>query len=227
MNNAGSENWFQQVGAIRAWLLGIAIIGKMALYIIKPPFTPTEPLILPFPLLVTLELVWAAANGIIVLECLRAIFRSTSSWGPTTHIIVCGGLILLLVVSRFLFRSGTSSLYYTHGWSLADKGDYGPALLSLGIAVRYDPTNVHAYVERAFIYRKQGQYRASINDCNVVIELSPDKADGYECRGYTHYYQCNGQKALNDWGKAIALDQNSAARLEKWITTVKSPLFKC
>ena len=229
MNNRGFKNWIQAIGTLRAGLLSIAIISKVFLYIFNPPFsTPTKPLILSFPFLVALDLIWAVVNGTIVVECVRLGFSSTSSWSPKTHFIVCSALIALLAAGyKVLAVSQISRQYYAHGWSLAEKGDYRQALLSLDISVKYDTKNVIAYLERAYLYRKLGQFAASLNDCSMAVDQAPNNADAYACRGYTYYYLCDRQKAVDEWKKAIALDPKLSGGLEKWITAVKDPLYKC
>jgi tetratricopeptide (TPR) repeat protein len=228
MNNLSFRSWIEAIGSLRATLLVVAVVSKVLLYILNPPsFVSNKPLVLSFPFLVALDFVGAVVTAIIAMECVRIGFRSTSAWSSKTHFIVLFGLIVLLTGSKVLAASQTSRQYYSHGWSLAEKGDYQQALLSLGIAVRYDRNNIKAYLERAYIQRRVGDFTAALNDCNRAADLAPKNADAYACRGYTYYGLCDGDRAVNEWKRAISLDANLSGSLDKWIKAVKDPLYKC
>jgi tetratricopeptide (TPR) repeat protein len=228
MNSVGFRSWIKAIGSLRATLLVVAVISKVLLYILNPPsFVSTKPLVLSFPFLVALDFVWVVVTAIIAVECVRIGFRSTSSWSSRTHFTVVFGLIFLMAASRVLATSQISRQYYSHGWSLAEKGDYQQALLSLRIAVTYDPNNMKAYLERAYVHRMLGDFAAALKDCNRAADLAPKNADTYACRGYTYYGLCEGDKALNEWRNAISLDANLSGALDKWIKAVKHPLYKC
>lgn len=184
-------------------------------------------MILSFPFLVALDFVGVVVTGIIAVECVRIGFRSTSSWSRKTHFLVVFGLIVLLAGSRVLAVSQTSRQYYSHGWSLAEKGDHQQALLSLGIAVRYDRNNMKAYLERAYVHRMVGDFTAALSDCNKASDLDPKNGDMYACRGYTYYYLCDRKKALNEWDRAISLDPGLSGKLEKWINAANDVSYKC
>jgi tetratricopeptide (TPR) repeat protein len=231
MKNGGFKRWIEAIGSLRATLLFVAVISKVLLYISNPPpfspFISTKPLILSFPFLVALDLIGAVVTAIIAVECVRIGFRSTSAWSSKTHFIVVFGLIVVLAGSRVPAASQTSKTYYSHGWSLAEKGDYQQALLSLEIAVRYDRNHMNAYLERAYVHRMVGDFAAALSDCNKAIDLAPKNADAYACRGYAYYGLCDGDRAINEWRKAISLDANLSGRLDKWMKAVKDPLYKC
>ncbi len=91
----------------------------------------------------------------------------------------------------------------------------------------YDPNNMTAYLERAYVHRMLGDFAAALNDCNRAADLAPKNADTYACRGYTYYGLCEGDKALNEWRKAISLNANLSGALDKWIKAVNGPLYKC
>jgi tetratricopeptide (TPR) repeat protein len=229
MNKAGFKSWIKSIGTLRASLLTVALIGKVLLYIFNSPsFISRKPLILPFSFLVALDFASTVVSSVIVVECLRiAAYRSTSSWGLKGHFAAVFTFIALFVVSKIFIVSQPSNHYYNYGWSLAEKGDYPEAMLSLDIAIKYYPKHTKAYLERAYLHRRLGEFAAALNDCNKASDLAPKNADTYACRGYTYYYLCDRDRALDEWNKAISLDANWSGRLDKWMKAVRDPSYKC
>ena len=224
MNNITLANWFRATGKLRVILLVIALVGKVVLYIFNPPyFISKQPLIIPFPFLVTLDVGGVIFAGIIIVECIRVIaFRATSSWTPKKHFAgVCAIISLLVVYKVLIVAPKTSVHYYKYGWSLTEKKEYQQAIRSLDISIHYNPRSISAYLERGYIQRELGILDASLNDFNRAINIDQNYADAYAGRGYTYYYLGDHEKALIDWNRAITLDPNMSSRLDKWIKKVK------
>ncbi|MSP39786.1 MAG: tetratricopeptide repeat protein [Deltaproteobacteria bacterium] len=229
MNNHGFRSWIKTIGALRAGLLTVALVGKALLYFFNSPsFTSRNPLILPFAFLVALDFASAVVSSVIFVECLRILAcRSTSSWGLKKHFADVFTFVALFGAIKMFFGSQPSNSYNDYGWSLAEKGDFLKAKLSLDIAIKYYPKHTTAYLERAYVHRRLSDFAAALNDCNKAVDLAPKNADTYACRGYTYYYLCDRDKALDGWNKAISLDVNWSGRLDKWTKAVRDPSYKC
>jgi tetratricopeptide (TPR) repeat protein len=58
-----------------------------------------------------------------------------------------------------------------------------------------------------------GEYEEAIECFNRAIELNPNDADAYNCRGFVYYYYYylgQHERAIKDFSKAIKLDPNNA-----------------
>ena len=182
---------------------------------------------LPFSLLVGLDFISVVVASVIASECIRIGFPATSSWSLKKHFAVAGILIALFAASDIYVRPQRSKRYFSYGWSLADKGNYNQAILSLDLAVKYYPKNRTAYFDKAYVHRRLGDFVSALNDCDKAMEIAPNFAAGHACRGYSHYYLCEHEKALAEWDKAISLDAKFSKGLEKWIAAAKKPLNTC
>ena len=56
-------------------------------------------------------------------------------------------------------------------------------------------------------------FQAAIDDFNKAIELKPEIAETYYCRGFAKNQLGSSQAAIDDFDKAIELEYNSAARV--------------
>jgi hypothetical protein len=227
MNNITLTNWFRATVQLRVILLVIALLGKVMLYIFKPPyFLSKQPLIIPFSLLVTLDVAWVIFTSIIIVECVRVItFAGTSSWTPKKHFAVMGALIALLVFYKVVIVAPKTSVhYYKYGWSLAEKKEYQQAIRSLDISIHYNHRSITAYLERAYVYRQLGNFRLALAECNKAIDIASNNARAYASRGQTYYHLGEYPRALSDFEKAISLDYRQSETLGKWIEGAKRNL---
>jgi tetratricopeptide (TPR) repeat protein len=224
MNKLTFAQWIRSLGSIRSRLLFSAVIGKVLLYIFNPPYyLSKEALILPFHFLVALDVARVVVNSIIFIECIRIVaYRLTSSWSLKKHFGIVSALIILLAIHNVLLISSRTSIrYYNYGWSLINLKDYKRAILSLDIAVKYNPKDINAYSERGYAHRELGDLVSALNDYNKVIEMDSRNASGYEGKGYVYYYMSDCDNALKEWKAAIALDPQRSTRLEKWLKNCK------
>jgi len=225
MNKLTFAQWYGSVGPLRVSLLIVAIFGKVLLYIFNPPYYMSRgTLIRPFPFLFAMDMGGVVVGSVIIVECIRMItYPSTSSWSLKRHFVIVFALIVALAIFKvFIISPKKSKHYHNYGWSLSEKKDYMQAILSLDIAVKYNSKNIKAYLERAYNYRRMGNFDAALRDCNKVIDVSPNYADAYACRGYTYYCLGDSEKALNDLNKAISIDPQIAKQLDKWIEAIKN-----
>ena len=136
-----------------------------------------------------------------------------------------GGLIVLLVVYKVLIVAPKTSVhYYKYGWSLSEKKEYQQAIRSLDISIHYNPRNITAYIERAYVYRQLGNYSLALADCNKAIDIASNYARAYASRGQTYYHLGEYARALGDFEKAISLDHRESETLRKWIEGAKKNL---
>ena len=191
MNKLSFIQWYRTAGYLRVSLLIIAILGKALLYVFNPPpYASRAPLIYPFLVLFALDIVWVVVGSIIFVECVRIIaYRSTSSWSFKRHF----SLVLIFIIAHAIFlvliiSPAKSKDYYNYGWSLTKEETYKQAILSLDIAVKYDPKNLKAYIERGYVHIKLGDLESALKNYNKVIEMDSKNPDGYEGKGYVYYY---------------------------------------
>jgi len=224
MNKLTFAQWYRNTGSLRVSLLIVAIFGKVLLYIFNPPYhTSRRPLIQAFSVLVALDVAWVVVGSIILVECTRIIaYRLTSSWSLKKHFFIVLTLIIALATFNvFIISPKKSKHYYSYGLSLTKEKDYKQAILSLDIAVQYNPKNITAYLERGYVHRELGNFVLALNDYNKVIAMNSKNADGYEGKGYVYYYLGDCDNALKEWKTAIAFDPQRSSRLDKWINAVK------
>lgn len=220
MNKLSFSQWYKTTGSLRVSLLVIAILAKVLLFILNPPYyILKKALILPFPYLIALDCVSVVITSIIIIECIRIIaYRSTSSWSLKRHFIFVFAFIIFLAL---IIPTKNSKHYYSYGWYLTKEKNYKQAKLSLDLAIQYNPKKITAYSERGFVNRELGDLEAALNDYKKVIEINSKNADGYEGKGYVYYYMGDCDNALKEWKAAIALDPQRSSRLDKWINAVK------
>lgn len=216
--------WYKSTGSLRVALFSVAFIGYVLLYIFNPPYyLSKKALILPFHFLVALDVARVVVVSVIIIECIRIVaYRLTSSWTLKKHFAIVSALIILLAIHNVLLISSRTSIrYYNYGWSLINLKDYKRAILSLDIAVKYNPKDIKAYSERGYAHRELGDLVLALNDYNKVIEMDSRNANGYEGKGYVYYYLGDCDTALKEWNTAIAIDPQRSSRLDKWINAVK------
>ena len=225
MSNLSFAQWYRTTGTLRVSLLVLAILGRVLLYIFRSPYyLSKDALILPFPLLLVLDVAQVVVVSILVVEGVRIIaYRSTSSWSLKKHFAIVFAFFAALAIFNGLFIPPKASIdYYNYGWSLVKEKDYKQALLSLNIAVMYNPRNVSAYFERGYAHRELGNLSLALDDYNKVLEMDSKNADGYEGRAYVYYYLSDCPNALKDWETAISLDPQKSIKLDKWIKAVRN-----
>jgi tetratricopeptide (TPR) repeat protein len=122
MNNITLTDWFRATGQLRIILLVIALIGRAVLYIFNPPyFVSKQPLIMPFPFLVALDIAWGVFGSIIIVECIRVLtLRRTQSLAMKKHFASVLVIIVLLGVFRLVAAPKAAARYYNYAWSLSE-----------------------------------------------------------------------------------------------------------
>jgi tetratricopeptide (TPR) repeat protein len=73
-------------------------------------------------------------------------------------------------------------------------------------AIRLDPNNAKAFLNRGLAYYDIGQYQQAIEDYNQSISLAPNNAQAYLNRGLSYVELDKYQQAIEDFNQAIRLD---------------------
>src|SRR5689334_5382752 len=131
------KQWINDVGPFRAWLLLTALLGYVALHVLRPPwFVSSKPLILPFSYLVTLDILSAVLFAVAMVECLNILdHRWTKSWKTKQYFTAGFVFFAVSIVSQTVCVRQTSGRYYDYGWAVADKENYPEAKRILDLAL--------------------------------------------------------------------------------------------
>jgi tetratricopeptide (TPR) repeat protein len=122
-----------------------------------------------------------------------------------------------------VLRSGPLNLtsqrdYLITAATALKKGGYDEALAALDGAVRNDPDDPQAYLERGELFTLRGQYDRAIQDIDRVIVLDPKNTAGLLERSELYALKRDPQRAMADADGAMRLEPNSegpyAARAE-------------
>ncbi len=115
--------------------------------------------------------------------------------------------------------------------ALAEKSDYAPALLQLGLlasevgdrrqaieqysaAIKADPNNTTAYNNRGVIYGDMGQNELAFADYNDAIRADPTNRAAWANRGVLFSNVRNRKRAIEDLRQAVAIDPNYAYAID-------------
>ena len=93
----------------------------------------------------------------------------------------------------------------------SDKG----SLANHNVAIRLNPNNAEAYLNRGMAYNKMGQYFAAIIDYDTAIRLKPDYAEAYYKRGVAKAGLRQHFAAIADYDTAIRLKPDFAMAYHK------------
>lgn len=88
------------------------------------------------------------------------------------------------------------------------------ALSAFSDAIKYSPEE-EAYLNRALLYNKKGQYKDAIEDLTEAIRLNPKSAMSYYNRGIAYLKLNKRNDACLDFSKAGELGQQEAYEMIK------------
>ena len=94
------------------------------------------------------------------------------------------------------------------GRKYLDIDDYDNAIKQFDEAIRLNPGDSSAYLNRGDAYAAKRQRDAAIRDYSEAISLDPGNADAYASRGETFSKSGQKSKAIQDLEKALSLDPN-------------------
>lgn len=106
------------------------------------------------------------------------------------------------------------------------KGDYDRALRDYEQAIRLDPANPGAYINRALTLVEHGDFEAALKDYDEAIRIDPTKYKAFYGRSFAHVQLGNFDDAWRDISETLRLNPKFApayvyrggllARQEKW-----------
>ena len=85
------------------------------------------------------------------------------------------------------------------------EGNFMEAIAAFSKAIRLNPKETRAYLERGIVYSNMGMYDKAINDCTKVITLHPDHAEAYHKRGMAYEARGRVDMAKKDFQKSCKL----------------------
>jgi tetratricopeptide (TPR) repeat protein len=103
----------------------------------------------------------------------------------------------------------TSFAYLMRAIVCEDNNRYDRAFRDLGEALRLDPRNVPALIERSFLWASRDRMDLALEDVERALRIHPDSADARLERGVYHYRLKEPQAALTDLDRAWELGSRS------------------
>jgi tetratricopeptide (TPR) repeat protein len=103
-----------------------------------------------------------------------------------------------------------SRFYDARGHGYNAQGEFDKAIRDFTEALRLDPDNVIALVNRGIAYAKKGDLSQAITDYSEATRLQPDFHSPYFYRGIGHEKKGDWKNALNDYKEAIRLKPSFA-----------------
>jgi len=89
---------------------------------------------------------------------------------------------------------------------LADRGEWGQALMDYSKAIELSPDDAQHYINRGSGYASVGDYARALKDYDKAIALDPTKDEAYHNRGMTYGRLNQFDKAISDLSQAIELN---------------------
>jgi Flp pilus assembly protein TadD len=89
--------------------------------------------------------------------------------------------------------------------------EYDRAIEDFNQAIRFDPTDAHAFACRGTAYSHKGDLDRAVADYNEAIRLDPQNAVYHHVRAWLHHGQGDYDRAIADFDQAIRLDPTDAA----------------
>ena len=114
---------------------------------------------------------------------------------------------IALLLCGFAYKGARS--YAELAQMFVAQGRYDDAVTFFDKAIAMEPKNPELYQHRAFFYLKLERFDLGLRDLTTVIELQPDKAEGYLSRGLVHSDRNQRGMAEADFRKACELGDTS------------------
>ena len=92
------------------------------------------------------------------------------------------------------------------------KGDHDKAIADFNEAIRLDPENAEAYVDRGMAWQAKGDFDKAIADFDAAIRLDPEDARRYVDRGMAWAAKGHFEQAIADFNEAVRLDPELVRR---------------
>jgi tetratricopeptide (TPR) repeat protein len=129
-------------------------------------------------------------------------------WGMAA--IACG--IVMLSVGGWVIRQKGRSLwwllltvFFSPVW-LGNESNYNKAVDDCTRAIKLDPMDARAYINRGNAYGGKGKYAKAITDYTRALYIDPDNIEAYKNRGRVYRNKGDEERAIDDFSKAIELN---------------------
>lgn len=142
-------------------------------------------------------------------ETLDILYRCQKSHGLWLPPTLTGGARSNFLKKLWSGRASTSD-YRTEGETCLAHGEYNKAIADFNEAIRLDPHNAAAYLDRGLAYEDECQWREAINDYTIAIRLDPGNAVAFLCRGNAYFGRDDFDRAISDYSEAIRLNPSLA-----------------
>jgi len=158
-------------------------------------------------------------NNTRLSENVKTIMTNHKKNLSTTRFINSDGSEMF--VFNFLNSGGIYEYYAVNAHIRGDTNeystqeDYDKRIVDYTEAIRLDPENAEAYINRGWAYFWEEDYDKAIADYTEAIRLEPTDAWKYNNRGDAYYEKEDYDKATVDYTEAIRLDPKNAYRKQK------------
>ena len=98
---------------------------------------------------------------------------------------------------------------YSYSWGTSSNINYWRALADYTQAITLAPNLIEAYIDRASVYYRTGDYDKSIADSSIAIRLDSNIPEPYDWRGYAYIAKGEYDLAMADFNQVIVLDPNA------------------
>jgi tetratricopeptide (TPR) repeat protein len=109
------------------------------------------------------------------------------------------------------YKSLLADAFVHRGADRQNLGRDEQAIADYTEALRINPENVYAYLNRGRIYFHRGDDEGAIADFTSVLRREPKRTDVRVSRGHAHLLRKEWKEALADFNEAIRLEPNNAS----------------
>jgi len=109
-------------------------------------------------------------------------------------------------------RQQANELVHKSFQQLVKDGDWDAAIQSASAAIKLNPADPTAYINRSWAYAEKGMLDEAINDADKAVELAPRNSMAYNNRGYAYELAGSLSKAKKDYKKACDLKYQPACK---------------
>ncbi len=99
---------------------------------------------------------------------------------------------------------------FMRNWKWADKLFFEKAIKDYKQAIKKDPENINAYINRGNAYFAKQSYKKAISDYTRAIKIDPEFSLAYINRGIAYFADNSFSNAIKDFSKAIELGGRDA-----------------
>lgn len=118
---------------------------------------------------------------------------------------------LFLILLSFLGFSQTAQEEYDKAYKQLTEGVNAAVVVqTLQSCIDKDKNFEDAYILRAFIYYKLGDYQAAINDYSQLLEVKPNHLEALKQRAFTKIQVKDYEGAIADHTRRIKIDPSNA-----------------